>query len=371
MNKTMYHELNISAGARMVEMFGYELPWEYKLDPNEEQRITRGNVGFNDIGYMAKFHVTGKGAFSFVQKVTTNDIATSVVGQVKYTAFCKENGNMVDDGTVWKYSDEDFMLITGDEVDGQWFEQQAKGFDIKIENMTFKNGTLQIQGPNAPKVIQKITGIDPASIKFFHFKETTLEGKRLIVGKLGFTGSGGFEFHMASEDSKIMWDAIEEAGKKFGIVPFGQGALEAMRQEAGYLLVGNDHNPTTNPLEVGIGQVVCFTKGNDFIGRSALEKIAREGADRRIVWFKIQDGAVANLGDKIFLEGCKVGNVTSGSFSYTTGMGTALGLIDSRRAFSGQNYTIITSDGASHSAIISLVPLYDPTRVFRSSIGRK
>ena len=149
-----------------------------------------------------------------------------------------------------------------------------------------------------------------------------------------------------------------EAGREFEIVPCGQAALESLRQEAGYLLVGNDHDKSTNPLEAGIGFTVKFGK-NDFIGRQALSEIRKNGVKRRMVWFKLTDDVIANKGDMITGGDVEVGVVTSGSYSPTLGRGVAMGYVRPEFAISGLDYAI-TIAGEEHAANLSLMPLYDP-----------
>src|SRR5690606_24138230 len=105
-----------------------------------------------------------------------------------------------------------------------------------------------------------------------------------------------------------------------------QAGLESLRQEAGYLLVGNDHDKNTNPFEAGLGGLVQLTK-KDFNGKQALQEILEQGISRTMVWFRIPDGTVAENGDGIFLGDKKIGQVTSGSFSPTFKRGTAMGYV--------------------------------------------
>ena len=363
MNKTCFHDLNLESGARMTEMFGYALPWEYRAGGRAEHMVTREKAGLVDLGYMAQFHVSGPEALKFFQALLTTDIGGLENGQIRYSAMCDDEGRMIDDCTIWKYADNDYMLVTGDEGDAEWIKKEAAGFKVEIHNDTFNIGALQLQGPLAHEIMRRFTGLDPKSIRYYSFKDIALDGHRVVVAKMSFTGSGGFEFHVANQDARWLWESLMKTGSGFGLLPVGQCALESLRQEGGFLLVGNDHDKTRNPLEAGIAQTVKFSKP-EFKGRAALLKIARTGIQNRLVWLRVLSGAEPKPGDAITLEGLKVGGVTSGSYSPATNTGTALAYMRVANAFPGLTYQV-NIDGAEHSATLSLAPLYDPTGEIR------
>jgi aminomethyltransferase len=361
MKKTAFHEINLEYGAQMREMFGYYLPWEYKPGHFEEHIGTRQRVSLCDLDYMGEFRIEGPDALNFLQKVFTNDYSKQAIGAIRYTAMCNDKGNMVDDGTVWKFGDTKFILISGDEADYDWLTENSKDFNVTVKNITAEHTTLALQGPKSKDVLAKITDCDLDAIRYYHFKETKVDGVDCIVDRLGYTGEFGYELHFHPQYGRQMWTTIMHAGKAFNIVPCGQAALESLRQEAGYLLVGNDHDKNTNPLEAGIGWTVKFGKG-DFNGKQALLNIARQGVKRRLVWFKLMGGEVANKGDAIFSGGTRVGEVTSGSYSPTSKTGTAMGYVLPQFAIPGIDF-IIEIAGHQCQAKLSVMPLYDPGNV--------
>ena len=363
MNKTIFYDMSIESGAKMVEMFGYELPWTFAAGGEAEHAATRENVTCVDLGYMAKFHVTGADASKFLENLLTADVAKLREGQIAYTCLCREDGVVLDDATVWKFGDADFMLITGDEADYDWIKTQASKYAVNIENKTHTNGALQVQGPNAHPHMKKVTGLEPAGIKYYNFKVLNIDGHRLVVGKMSFTGSGGFEYHVDAPDARWLWDTLAKAGREYNMLQIGQCALESTRQEAGLLLVGNEHDKNVTPMEAGVAQVVKVNKPA-FIGREALVKAMKSGISRRIVWMRLADKTVAKTGDAIMFQGQKVGVVTSGSYSGTAKKGTVVGSVNVGQIFPGQSYAVVTAEG-ERQAGISLVPLYDPTHEIR------
>jgi aminomethyltransferase len=330
MKKTAFHEVNLKHGADMRELFGYHLPWEYSPGALEEHISTRQKVSLCDLGYMGKFSIEGPGAQSFVQTLFTRDTGNMKSRSIKYTAMCFPEGTMVDDGTIWKLTNDKFLFISGDEED-----------------------------------YTRVTDIDLEKIRYYNFQSGEVAGVDCVVARMGYTGEFGYEIHFHPDSAKKVWTAIMKAGKKHGIVPCGQAALESLRQEAGYLLVGNDHDKSTNPLEAGIGWTVDFAKGG-FYGKDALLDILREGVKRRLVWFKIPGGQVARKGDPITSGYMRIGEVTSGSFSPTFDQGTAMGYVRPEFSIHGVDF-VIEIQGKSCKAKLSVMPPYDPGDL-RSSI---
>ncbi len=356
--KTPFYAVNVAAGGDMRELFGYYLPLTYGTGHEAEHTGTRERASLCDLDYMAQMEIKGSQALDFVQTLLTADCAKQKTGQIKYTAICREDGNMVDDGTIWRMGEQEFVLVTGDESDYAWVSRQAKAFDVTVKNLTAEWTTLALQGPLTEGIAKKLVDVDLTGLKYYHFIKCAVDGVDVILARMGYTGERGFEFHFHPRYAEKMWNIIMDAGKEAGIVPCGQAALESLRQEAGYLLVGNDHDKNTNPFEAGIGFAVGLEK-ESFTGKEALAAIAAEGVKRRLCWFRVKGGAVAETGDAIYLGGKRVGTVTSGSYSFTRRGGTAMGYVSPRHAVAGLTYQIETG-GKRCGAVLSVMPLYDP-----------
>ncbi len=356
--KTPFYNVGLEYGADMRELFGYYLPWEYSFGHHEEHTATRERVSVCDLHYMGEMLAKGPDAFELVQKICTSDLANRKPGSIKYTTFCNSNGLMHDDGTIWKIADDEYLIITGDEKDYEWISSNAADMDVEVTNITDKHTTLAIQGPNSKDTLQKLTDVNLGAIPYYNFLNGQVAGIDCRIARMGYTGEFGYELHLHPDHGENIWNALMKAGGEYKIMPLGQAGLESLRQEAGYLLVGNDHDKNTNPFEAGLGGLVQLTK-KDFNGKQALQEILEQGISRTMVWFRIPDGTVAENGDGIFLGDKKIGQVTSGSFSPTFKRGTAMGYVQPQYAIQGAKYTIKTS-GKSAIAILSSMPLYDP-----------
>lgn len=145
------------------------------------------------------------------------------------------------------------MYISDKESDYEWLEKRAKNFDIELENITSEWTTLLLQGPLSTKVLKKLTDTDLGSNRYYKFTEGKVSGVDCLIARIGFAGEVGYELHFHSRHAEKMWKAVMKAGKAEKVVPCGQAALESLRQEAGFLLVGNQHGRSMSPLEAGIG----------------------------------------------------------------------------------------------------------------------
>ena len=357
--QTPFHNVGLAAGAEMQELFGYWLPWQYERGHVEEHLATRNRVSICDLDNMAEFKIVGPAALQFAQELLTNDFSKLDIGRVRYTAMCDLEGNMVDDGTLWRLGENEFLLITGSESDYEWVSGQASKYDVEVSNITSEWTTLAVQGPESRSVVEALVGPGAVeAIRYYGFVRTSVAGAECILARMGYTGEMGYEFHLDPDAAEALWNGLLEEGKSRDILPCGQAALESLRQEAGYLLVGNDHDRTTNPFEAGIGRVVVFGKPT-FNGRAALASIRRSGVSRTMVWMKLAGTDVVQTGDPILIDGVEVGRVTSGSYSPTQRRGVAMGYVDPIHAIAGVGVEIgSTADDVA--ATISVMPLYDP-----------
>ncbi len=331
MKKTPFNEQHKALGAKMTEFAGFEMPVVY-TSINEEHINVRKNVGVFDVSHMGEFWIKGPKAYELVQHITSNDISKLTVGQAQYSCFPNDNGGIVDDLIVYYYESDKYLLVVNAaniEKDWNWVVKQNEAIGAEIENTSDNISQLAIQGPNATKVLQKLTDINLSDIKFYHFTTGRLaDVDNVIISATGYTGAGGFELYMYNSDAIKIWNAVFEAGKEFGIMPAGLGARDTLRLEMGYCLYGNDIDDTTSPLEAGLGWITKLVDGNDFVGRKIIEKQKAEGLKRRLVGFEMIDRGIARHGYEIVdAQGNTIGNVTSGTQSPILKKGIGMGYV--------------------------------------------
>ena len=320
------HEIHVSLGAKIVPFAGFEMPVRYSSD-KEEHLAVRNGVGVFDVSHMGEFMVTGPKALETLQWISSNDLSKLSVGQAQYGYLPNDKGGVVDDFITYKMGEEEYMLVVNAsniEKDWTWITSQNKGATLK--NISEDIVLLAVQGPKASDTLQKLTDADLSSVKYYHFIEDTLAGKKMIILATGYTGAGGFELYIQKEDAKEVWKAIFEAGAEFNILPIGLGARDTLRLEMGFCLYGNDIDEDTSPIAAGLGWVTKFTK--DFINADQLKKDKEEGTEFKLVGLEIIDKGIPRHGYRIVdNEGNIMGLITSGSISPVTNKGIALGYI--------------------------------------------
>ncbi len=276
----------------MVPFAGFNMPVRYSSDI-EEHMAVRNGVGVFDVSHMGEFTVKGPNALDLIQRVTSNDASKLADGQAQYSCLPNETGGIVDDLLVYKIKDNDYLLVVNAgniEKDWNWISKfNTKG--AQLENISDTICLFAVQGPKATEVLQKLTKIDLASIKYYHFSIGELAGvPDAVVSNTGYTGAGGFEIYVNKKYAEKVWNSIFEAGKDEGIKPIGLGARDTLRLEMGFCLYGNDIDDTTSPLEAGLGWITKFTK--DFTNSANLKKQKESGVNRRLVGFKMIDKGI-------------------------------------------------------------------------------
>jgi len=198
-----------------------------------------------------------------------------------------------------------------------------------MHNISDKTCLLAIQGPNATKLLQLLTGMDILNLKYYTFEKGKFAGvENVLVSATGYTGAGGVEiyFEDKDDDANKIWDAIFEAGKEQGIKPIGLGARDTLRLEMGYCLYGNDIDDTTSPLEGGLGWITKFTK--EFTAKNILEKQKSEGIQRKLIGFEMIEKGIPRHDYEIKdFSGMTIGKVTSGTQSPSLGKAIGLGYV--------------------------------------------
>ncbi len=356
--KIQLNDLHISLGGKMVPFAGYNMPVRYSSDI-EEHKTVREGVGVFDVSHMGEFKVTGPKALDLIQKVTSNDASKLVIGQAQYSCFPNDTGGIVDDLIVYKFAEEEYMLVVNAsniEKDWNWINKNNT-IGAKLENISDTLSLFAIQGPKAIEAVQALTSVNLSDIKFYHFKVGDFAGVNdVIISGTGYTGAGGFEIYVKNEDAEKVWHAVFEAGKDFGIKPIGLGARDTLRLEMGYCLYGNDINDETSPIEAGLGWITKFTK--DFVNSENLKKQKEEGVTKKLVGFILQEKGIPRGHYPIVnLKGETIGEVTSGTLTPSMGVGIGMGYVKSEYATPGTEIAI-TVRNKNLMAKVEKFPLY-------------
>ncbi|NQW13514.1 MAG: aminomethyl transferase family protein [Rhodobacter sp.] len=287
----------------------------------------RNQATLFDISPMHKYRITGPDALAVVNRLITRDIRKVRDGRVGYAMWCDEDGMLIDDGTVFRFSQTDFRLCCQEPMYG-WLMDVAWGFDVVVEDESDSIAALSLQGPTSYSVL-KDAGLDVAEMKPFDWREVEPD---LWISRTGFTGDLGYEIWVPRDHALAIWDRLWAAGADWGLRAIGGQALNMVRIEAGYIAAGVDFQPVhavmrlhrgRTPMELGFDRMVAFDKGH-FNGRRAL--LAQQDAGQRFALVKIDIGGFKPADGALIYhrKRTEVGHVTSGIWSPTAKRNIAL-----------------------------------------------
>jgi aminomethyltransferase len=315
LKKTPLNARHRTLNARMVEFGGWDMPVEYSGIVQEHMAV-RTAAGLFDVSHMGQIEIAGKDALRAVQRITCNDAGRLQINQAQYSALTTPAGTFVDDVLTYKLNDEHFMFVVNASnitKDFKWISDHIAGVgDAVAVNTSSRYALIAIQGPAAREILQPLTGVNLAEIKYYWFTTGEVAGVMGTVSRTGYTGEDGFEVFVPPASAERVWDALLAAGASHGLLPTGLGARDTLRLEAAMRLYGNDMDETTTVLEADLGWIVGWKK-DDFIGADVLRRQKTEGTPRKLVGFEVLDRAIARHGYPVFVGGVQAGTVTSGT----------------------------------------------------------
>ena len=337
LKKTALNAWHKAQGGQMVPFAGWELPVQY-LGLAEEHLATRSAAGLFDISHMGQVRVEGPQALDFLQAITTNDVAQLAPGRMQYSTMPAPDGGLIDDIIVSRLARGFFVVVNASNTgaDLAWMREQAGRFEASLEHLP--RSMFALQGPLSQALLQPLTPLALDGLRYYALAPATLAGRPVLLSRSGYTGEDGFEICLEDADALPVWEALMAAGSGRGLVPVGLGARNTLRLEMGYALYGHEIGRSTNPIEAGLGWVVKFGKG-PFVGREAMLSMSQLGPQRKLVGFELIDRGVARDGYPVLdsASGAKVGAVTSGSPSPSTGKSVGLAYVPAGLAAEGSS----------------------------------
>jgi aminomethyltransferase len=222
-----------------------------------------------------------------------------------------------------------FMLVVNAaniEKDFSHLQTHLPRGGVELKDSSYQTALLAIQGPRAEEVFAKMTDYDLSKLRFYWSGYGEVCGERILFSRTGYTGEDGFELYLPNKLASTLWEKAMEAGREFEVEPIGLGARDSLRMEMKYALYGNDIDRTTTPLEAGLGWIVKLD-ADDFLGKQALLKQKEEGIKRKLVAFDLKEKGIPRQHCRILKDGRQIGEVTSGMFSPSLGIGIGLGYV--------------------------------------------
>ncbi len=316
----------------------------YDATVGREHRAARKDVVLIDMSSFSKFEITGSDACEFLQYLAVANI-DKAIGGAAYSQLCNARGGIEADVTIIRRAQDRFWLMTGSALgirDRHWIETNLRDYkggsaDVRLADISSAYGVINLAGPQARKVLEKIcdTDVSHAGFPFMSAQDIRIGYAPALAYRVTYIGELGWELYIPTEYMQYAYEVLQAAGQEFGVCNTGYRAIDSLRLEKGYLAWGVDITPDYNPFEAGLQFLIDWNKG-DFIGAKALAKIKTQGSARKLVCLALDKPLPVFGGEAIFADGKAIGQTTSGNYGYTVGQSLVLGYLPAELVDAGE-----------------------------------
>jgi sarcosine oxidase subunit alpha len=366
--RTPLHHWHEAAGAQWLDAGLWKRPECYG-DPATEVRTVRSQAGLIDVSTLGKIELVGPDAAELLERVYLNKWSDLKVARIRYGAMCTDEGILFDDGVGARLGPDRFYLTaTTGNADAvfQWLQlwQETWKLNVTLIPQTSALAAMNLAGPRAREVLGRLTGrpgldVAAGAFPYLTVREGEVAGVPCRLLRIGFVGEMGYEIHCPSAQAWHLWEALLEAGANLGLKPFGVEAQRILRLEKGHLIIGQDSDALSNPLDAGLEWMVRFDKPV-FHGREPLLRLKAMPARSRLVGFVMEDNSlVVQEGCQVVEDGAPVGRVTSARYSPTLEKSLGLAWVPAGRSAVGSRF-LIRWNGVDVPAKVVPQPFYDP-----------
>ncbi|WP_439630325.1 GcvT family protein [Shinella sp.] len=313
-----------------------------------ECRNVRDNVGSVDLSAFSKFEVSGPGAADFMASLGSNrpPVRDSRIGLIHALT---SRGGVASEFTVTRLAEDRYYLTSAafaERHDEDLLRSRASA-GVTIENLTEKRGILGVMGPKSRDLLQMLTDADLWNVAFpwLTAQQITVAGVPVLALRVSYVGELGWELHADLDRFGDLYRAVSEAGKSFGLAPFGIYAVNAMRLEKGYRGWGADLTTERTPLEAGL-EALVRTEGRSFIGREAMLERAASEKSWRMALFSVEDDGISLpfYNHTVWQDDQAVGVVTSGGYGFRTGKPLVLAYLTPKATTAPMHIRVIDRD---------------------------
>ena len=369
---TPIHQWHLDQGADMM-VAGLWLRPNHYGDPAAETLGVRNRVGLIDVSPLGKLQLTGPGVPELLERIYINQWDNLRVGRVRYGVMCNDEGVVLNDGVCAHLRDDTWYMTTTSTGATtifewlQWWLQSGWGEGVHLTDLTDTYSAFNLAGPQSRAVLEKLTERNLANKAFpyMRIRSAKIAEVPCRLLRIGFTGELSYEIHCPSGYALHVWEALMDAGREFGIAPFGVEAQRILRLEKAHLIVGQDTDAMSDPLSANMAWAVKLDKP-DFLGKPSLMRISAEGPKQLLVGFKmVEPDVVPDEGLQIVQPEADgslkiIGWVTSSRFSPT--LEEAIGLCWLPADLASQNGAPFTirMDGHLAEARVHHGAFYDP-----------
>jgi dimethylglycine dehydrogenase len=331
----------------------------------EECHNVQDNVGLMDMSAFAKCEVSGPGAESWLNSILTNSVPKAI-GRVTLTYLLTERGGVRAEFTLTRIGAERFYLISAGALETHDFDTLDRllpaDVSVRIDKVTTQRGVLVLAGPRSREVLAKVTNVDVSNKAFpwLTARRLSIKAASVIAMRVNFVGELGYEFHHPIEMQNVIFDALMDAGAPFGIKPFGIRAMDSLRLEKSYKLIGRELSIEYAALESDLQRFVDLDKG-PFLGRDGLVAWRDKGFKNKLVMLELQGvtDADARGSEPVMKNGAMIGRTTSGGYGWRVGKSLALAMVQPEFSSVGDEVDVRILGETRRASVVADSP-YDP-----------
>jgi sarcosine oxidase subunit alpha len=368
------HALHDERGAVFMAAGDWKRPefyacrgWSREACIRAEAKAVRTGVGLIDVSTLGKIEVSGPDAAAFLERLYTGAFATQKPGTTRYALMLDESGVVVDDGVAARLAEDRFYITTTTSGAGGVYREmqrwaQVWGMNLGLVNLTGAYAAMNLAGPRAREVLATLTKLDvtESAFPFLAVREAEVAGVPARLLRVGFVGELAYEIHVPADAAAHLWSVLMKEGTALGIRAFGVEAQRLLRLEKGHVIVGQDTDGLTHPLQAGLGWAVKIDKPF-FVGQRSLRAMAAQRRPR-LVGFALDPGhggEVPKENHLVIRDGRIAGRVTSVAMSETLGRVIGLAYVDPAQAEPGTRFCIRAASGMVWARVVP-TPFYDP-----------
>ncbi len=383
--RTPLHARHDAHGACWMPAGVWQRPEYYRVEGQNRLECIRGEVaavhnsiGIIDVGTLGKLEVIGPQAAEFLDRVYISRYANLKVGMTRYAVMCDESGVIIDDGVVGRLAEDHFYFTTTTSGAATIYRELSRlntmwKLDCGIVNHTGAFAAVNLAGPKSREVLATLTDLDlsTAAFPYLALREAKVAGIQARLMRVGFVGEWGYEIHVPANQGIALWDALMAAGKQFGIRPFGVEAQRLLRLQKGHIIISQDTDGLTSPLEVNLDWALKMDKPF-FVGQRSLKIIAAKERKQQLVGFELSadfSGTAPLECHLVIHQGEISGRVTSISYSPTVGRYIGMAFVVPELAAQGTQLAIRITDGSEVKATVVRTPFYDPENLKQKEVA--
>jgi glycine cleavage system aminomethyltransferase T len=361
--RSPFFDSTLAAGCTAYDIYNHMYLPAYYDDPDVEYWALVNGVTMWDVGVERTVEVSGKDADRLVDYITCRDLTRCVVGQGKYMPVIAPDGGLVNDPVLLHVADNKWWMQLADSDAGLYaLGVAADRFDVDVSVPDVH--PMQVQGPLAARTLEKLIGPGVFDIKYYWLVHEVIEGIPVVISRTGWTAVPGFEINLLdSSMGSDLWNAVARAGEEFDIRPIAP--CEARRIEAGIFNYGSDMTLDDTPLHISGMERLVEAQDQDYLGKDALERLAEEGVDRKLVGIFLEGDRLRAELSRVwpaYHDGNEVGRVTDAVWSPGLEQNIGYVWVPIELAEPGTVLEIVTEDGVELTATVASLPFVDPQK---------